>query len=109
MGHSFSGLQDHTPVQFTVNHYLQGLIKAYMSDILILILRLQAIQEINIEISLFNVRINCKVTYAERCQVLKEMSSLTGVNPVIFKPRFHNYPRCRDLLPSYRDAQPWIG
>ena len=68
---------------FTVYHYLERIIKPYMPDEAVFVNYFEAIQKINIIITFIDKGINGKIPNPERSKILKEMCSLTRINPVI--------------------------
>ena len=54
------------------------------------------------------VRIDGKITDAERCQILEEMGPLAWIYSIVFQSALDDNPRVADMRPFYRDAQPRI-
>ena len=68
---------------FSVYHYFERTIKPDMPDEAVFINYFEAIQKINIIITFMDKGINGKIPDPERSKILKEMRSLTWINPVI--------------------------
>ena len=95
-------------MRLSIYHYFKRIWKSHMPDITILKYRIKAVKILNIIISFLNIRIYGEIAYPERGKVLKEMSTLAGVDPVVFQTRLDNYPCSGDLWPFNRYTQPWI-
>ena len=92
----------------SIDHYFKRVWKSHMPDVTVLKYHIEAVKILNIIITFFNVRINREITYPERGKVLEKMSTLAGVDPVVFQTRLDDYPCSRDLWPFHGYAQPWI-
>src|ERR1039457_2928739 len=92
----------HPDIFLSVNLYPAGLIKPYMTNKLIFVKRRRLVQVFNVVISLFNIRIDGKISYAERSQVLEKVCALAGIDAVIFQAGFHDQAGGRYLRPPDR-------
>ena len=66
------------------------------------------IQEFLVVYTVIHKCIDGEIPYAERCQVLEEMGSLTGVYTVIRQSGFHNDAGGADVRPLHGDAKPGV-
>ena len=53
-------------------------------------------------------RIDCKITYSQRSDILEKMRSLTGIYTEILQTAFHYDLRLRYLVPSHRNTEPRV-
>ena len=66
------------------------------------------VEEILIVDSVIHKGIDRKIAYAERSEVLEEVSSLTRVYTIIGQPGLHYHTGGGDMRPLHRNAQPCI-
>ena len=79
-----------------------------MAEVLGLFDRRKQIQVFLIKPAIALERIDCKITYAKRGQVLEEMRTLARIDPIIFQTALYDYPSITDMRPLDRNTQPRI-
>ena len=100
--------QNNAELLLTIHLDYHRLFKADMTQEFRFFHRRLGVEEILIVDSVIHKGIDCKIAYAERSEILEEVSSLTRVYTIIGQSGLHYHTGGGDMRPLHRNAQPCI-